>query len=110
MFNSDPNRPDSDFLKSLLEPLIDDFLYWFERSRSLLESHEIDFLGKPQQAELLQRVKQAQREVEAARTLLKVTEGKAGLDTAVLMPWHRLVTECWQVSARFRTEHSPSDS
>lgn len=110
MFNSSPNSPDSEFLKTLLEPLLDDFLYWFERSQSLLENQAIEFLGEKQQADLLQRVRQAQQEVETARMLLKVTEGKAGLDTAVLMPWHRLVTECWQVSMRFRTGQPRSDS
>lgn len=89
---------------------MDDFLYWFDRSRALLEGHSIDFLDEGQQADLLQRVKQAQQEVETARMLLKVTDGKAGLDTAVLMPWHHLVTECWQVSARFRMEHPSSES
>lgn len=110
MFNPNSNVPEPEFLKSLLEPLLDDFIYWFERSRSLLENHEMSFLGKVQQEDLLQRVRQAQQEVETARMMLKVTEGKAGLDTAVLMPWHRLVTECWQVAMRFRTERPQLDA
>lgn len=110
MFNPGSNLPEPEFLKTLLEPLLEDFLYWFDRSRSLLENQAIDFLGETRQSDLLQRVKQAQQEVETARMMLKVTEGKAGLDTAVLMPWHRLVTECWQVSMRFRTGYSRPDS
>lgn len=110
MFDPGSNLPDSEFLKTLLEPLLEDFLYWFGRSQLLLESHAIGFLGETQQANLLQRVRQAQQEVEAARMLLKVTDGKAGLDMAVLMPWHRLVTECWQVSVRFRTEQPHPDA
>ena len=110
MFNPNSSAPEPEFLKSLLEPLLDDFIYWFERSRSLLENHELNFLGKAQQDDLLQRVRQAHQEVETARMMLKVTEGKAGLDTAVLMPWHRLVTECWQVAMRFRTERPHPDA
>lgn len=105
MVNPNFNSPDSDLLKTLLEPLLEDFQYWFGRSRSLLENQTIEFLGEDHQAALLQRVKQAQQEVETAHMMLKVTGGQVGLDTAVLMPWHRLVTECWQVGMRFRMEH-----
>jgi hypothetical protein len=98
------NLPESDFLKTLLEPLLDDFLYWFDRSRSLLEIQDLKFLGDGQQADLLSRVKQAQQEVAVAKMLLLATEGQAGVDTAVLMPWHQLVAECWKVGMRFRSE------
>lgn len=109
MFYPSSPYPEPDFLKNLLEPLLDDFQYWFRRSRSLLESHEIEFLGKEKQEDLLRRVKQAQQEVEAAQMMMKVTNGQVGLDIAVLMPWHRLVTECWQVGMRFRMENSQLD-
>ncbi|WAL58325.1 DUF2605 domain-containing protein [Thermocoleostomius sinensis] len=105
MSSSNSNLPEPELLKSLLEPLLDDFLYWFERSRSLLEGNTLNFLSTEAQADLLQRVRQAQQEVETARMMLKVTDGQVGLDTAVLMPWHRLVTECWQVSMRFRSQN-----
>lgn len=105
MSSSNSNLPEPEFLKTLLEPLLDDFLYWFGRSRSLLERNALDFLSAEDQADLLRRVRQAQQEVETAQMMLKATNGQIGLDTAVLMPWHRLVTECWQVSMRFRTQH-----
>ncbi|GAB4381475.1 MAG: DUF2605 domain-containing protein [Elainellaceae cyanobacterium] len=106
MFNSNSHSSEPEFLKSLLEPLLEDFQYWFERSRSLLEDQEIGFLGQEQQTSLLHRVKQAQQEVAAAQMLLKAMAGQTGLDTAILIPWHRLVTECWQVGMRFRMENS----
>jgi hypothetical protein len=92
MLNS--NLPESELLKSLLEPLLEDFKYWFERSINLLETEEIHFLSGEDQSDLLARVKQAQQEVAAA------------IETAALMPWHRLLAECWQVSARFRSSQS----
>jgi hypothetical protein len=104
MLNS--NLPDSDFLKNLLEPLLDDFQYWFDKSRSLLEMQELDFLGSQPQADLLSRVKQAQQEVSVAKMLLLATEGQVGVDTAVMMPWHQLVAECWKVGKQFRSEAS----
>jgi hypothetical protein len=36
--------------------------------------------------------------------LMKITGHRVGLSTSTLMPWHRLVTECWQVSTRWRQE------
>lgn len=105
MFNSQFNPSEPDLLKTVLEPLLEDFQYWFGRSRSLLENHKIDFLAQEEQADLLRRVKQAQREVETAQMMIELTESQVGLDTAVLMPWHQLVTECWQVGMRFRMQH-----
>lgn len=102
--NPTPSEPD--LLKELLEPLLDDFQYWFGRSRTLLESNTISFLDAEQQADLLRRVKYAQQEVRTAQMMMQLTDCQVGLDTALLMPWHRLVTECWQVGMRFRTEQT----
>lgn len=104
MFN--PNSREPELLKSLLQPLLEDFQYWFERSQALFESEEISFMTAEEQSDLLARIKQAQQEVATAQMLLKVTEGQVGVETSVLMPWHQLVTECWQVSVRVRLERS----
>lgn len=104
MFNS--NLPESELLKTLLQPLLEDFQYWFEKARSLLTTEEIRFLGDEKQADLLARVTQAQQEVAATQMLMRATEGQVGVETSVLMAWHQLVTECWQVAIRFRLEHS----
>lgn len=98
-----PNLSESELLKSLLQPLFDDFNYWFDRSATLLETEEIGFMIAAEQADLLARVKQAQQEVGAAQALFRATGGQVGIETAALMPWHRLLAECWQVSARFRS-------
>lgn len=105
MFNPDSGSSDTSFLKTLLQPLLEDFRYWFSRSRALLEQHSIDFLGEEAQTQLLNRIKQAQQELEVAQTLFRATDGQVGIETAVLVPWHQLVTECWQVSMKFRMEH-----
>jgi hypothetical protein len=98
--------PEPELLKSLLEPLLEDFQYWFGRSQSLLEAETIEFLGDEKQAGLLARVKQAQAEVGVAQMLFSATGEQVGVEVAVLVPWHRLVTECWQVAARFRSENA----
>lgn len=102
------NLPEPELLKSLLQPLLEDFQYWFERSCTLLENEKIEFLGAEHQTYLLERVKQAQKEVNTAKMLLEATNGQVGVETSMLMPWHQLVNECWHVSMRFRTEKSSS--
>lgn len=103
-----PNMPEPEFLKSLLEPLLEDFQYWFGRSRSLLETESIQFLGVEGQAQLLRRVQQAIEEVNTAKMLFQATGGQVGLEMEVLVTWHKLLTECWQVAMRFRAERSAS--
>ena len=104
MLNS--NLPEPELLKTLLQPLLEDFVYWFERSRQFLEREEVSFLSPQQQANLLARVKQAQAEVKTTQMLFQATDGQVGVETTTLMPWHQLLTECWQVVTRFRMEQS----
>lgn len=94
MLNS--NLPEPELLKVLLKPLLEDFQYWFTQARSRLESGKLQ--DTQRQSDLLTRVKQAQQEVSAARSLFQVTGGQVGIDPSVLMLWHQLVTECWQVA------------
>ncbi len=104
MFKS--GLPDPDLLKTVLEPLLNDFQDWFARSRSLLENEKIPFLEAAAQADLLDRVRQAQQEVSTAKSLFLVTEGTVGVEMAVLVPWHQLLMECWRVSTRLRAERA----
>ena len=101
MHQSQPSE--QELLKSVLQPLLEDFHYWFSRSRTLLESEDITFLSDQQQAELLRKVKEAQQEVSTAQMLFQATDGKVGIETATLLPWHQLVSECWQVAMRWRS-------
>lgn len=98
-----PSQPSGqDLLKTLLPPLLEDFHYWFTRSLDLLENEDIPFLNELQQTDLLARVKLAHREVTTAKMLFAATNGEVGIATATLIPWHRLLGECWQVSRQWR--------
>lgn len=100
----EPSQPtEKDLLKKLLEPLFDDFQYWFSRSRSLLESERLPFLSVEKQDQLLNRIKRSQEEVKTASVLFKATDGQVGVDTKVLMPWHHLVAECWHIARQWRS-------
>lgn len=104
----DSNLPEPELLKTVLEPLLEDFEYWFTRSRTFLETEQLSFLNRHEQSDLLTRVKLAHDEVRAAKMLFTVAEGKVGIEMATLMPWHQLVTECWNVAMRFRSKQDVS--
>jgi hypothetical protein len=89
-------------LKTVLEPLLEDFNYWFARSRELLETGQLTFMSHEEQSDLLLRVKQAQEELNAAKMLFNATDRQVGVEMTTLMPWHQLVTECWDISMRLR--------
>jgi len=96
----DSNLPNADLLKSVLEPLLEDFQDWFERYRQILENEKIQFMSEQEQLNLLKRVKDAQGELNTARMLFTATDQQVGIDMATVMPWHQLVTECWTVGMR----------
>ncbi len=100
---SHSNPTEQELLKTILEPLLEDFQYWFSRARNLLESERITFLSVEEQTDLLERVKKNQQEVQTAKILFEATEKQAGIDTRALVPWHKLVAECWQVSMKWRS-------
>lgn len=101
-----PQPSESELLKMVLQPLLEDFQYWFSRSRSLLETEDIPFLSKEQQSNLLERVINAQQEVTTAQMLFDATNGQVGIETATMMPWHQLVSECWGVGMRWHAQMS----
>ncbi|MEM9135722.1 MAG: DUF2605 domain-containing protein [Cyanobacteria bacterium P01_F01_bin.42] len=86
-----------DLLKNVLEPLFDDFQHWFSRAKKVLEQPSLEFLSSEEQISLLESVTGALEEVNAARALFSATDGKAGVDTKVVLEWHQLVTLCWKV-------------
>ncbi|HHP7229270.1 MAG TPA: DUF2605 domain-containing protein [Xenococcaceae cyanobacterium] len=103
-----PQPQEKELLKTVLEPLLEDFQYWFERSRNLLETERISFYSQQEQAELLARIKYSQQQVTTAQMLFKATEGATGIDFKMLIPWHQLVAECWEVARKWRHHNSHS--
>ncbi|XTZ10133.1 MAG: DUF2605 domain-containing protein [cyanobacterium endosymbiont of Rhopalodia yunnanensis] len=101
MLNSPPNE--SELLTTILEILLEDFQYWFFRAQTLLESERITLLSPEEQDELLAKVNKSKQEVITAQILFKATDKKTGIDTAILVLWHKLVAECWQISMRWRS-------
>lgn len=101
MMMSNTASPDPEMLKKLLEPLLEDFTYWFDRSQKLLSSQRIDFLAEADQQKLLERVENAIKEVGAAIALFRVTGHQVGVEMAAVRPWHELLMECQAVGMRY---------
>ena len=93
---------EKELLKTILEPLLEDFQYWFERSLSLLESEQMPFFTAPEQAQIVERIIYARQEVQTSQMLFKATSGAAGIDSKMLFSWHQLVAECWDIARKRR--------
>lgn len=93
---------EQELLQTILQPLLVDFDYWYTKSKELLEREQIAFLSNLAQAELLDRVKQAQQEVTVAKLLFHAVDGQAGIEPSQMVAWHQVVTECWHVSMQLR--------
>lgn len=103
MFFPEPSDiPDQSLMKAILEPLLDDFQYWFSEAKALLASPKADCLVAEQRKTLMERIGTAQKEVSAARILFAATDGQAGVDMAMVMNWHQLVSQYWRVSSHIR--------
>lgn len=98
---SNTASPDPEMLRQLLEPLLEDFSYWFERSQKLLSSERIHFLTETEQQQLLERVENALKEVSVSTVLFQATGHQVGVDMATMRPWHTLLMECQAVGMRY---------
>lgn len=96
------NQPQPSILQEVLEPLLDDFRYWFSETKDLLNSPKADCLPFDERQHLLDEINISQEQVTTAKTLLLATNGNAGVDTALVAQWHQLVNKCWQTSRRIR--------
>lgn len=94
-------NPDPKILKRLLEPLLEDFIYWFDRAQKLLSRERLEFLTETRQKNLLERVEKALQEVGAAIALFRATGHQVGVDMTTIRPWHELLLECQAVGMRY---------
>jgi len=91
-----------ELMQSLLEPLLEDFKFWFGRSLELLEREQLNFMTAETQADLITRVRNVMGEVNAASALYKITDKQVGVDVTSITSWHRLLMECQGMGMRYR--------
>ncbi|MDJ0901405.1 MAG: DUF2605 domain-containing protein [Xenococcus sp. MO_188.B8] len=97
-----PQQPtEKELLETLLEPLLEDIQFWFNRSVSLLESETMPFFSRSEQAQLLKKIKHHQQEVNTAQMLFQATGKQVGVSPTTLFEWHQVVAECWSVAKRW---------
>ncbi len=99
----------SKLLAEILGPLLDDYHYWFDRSQKLLEQQQLSFITPEQQADVLERVRQAQGELQAAESLYRLSEQEVGIDPGLMAKWHRLLMECAELGYKYRQIHPSTD-
>lgn len=100
----------AELLQTILKPLLDDFIYWFDRSTNLLSTHDIPHLTTDEQADLLSRVSKAHKEVTATQVLFNSMGGEVGVGMDVVNQWHQLVAECWTVSIAYHRDKQGSEA
>jgi hypothetical protein len=100
-----PSQPsEQSLLKTVLEPLLADFLHWFDRSTQLLEQERISFLTEAEQQDLLDRVRQSRQEVQTSQMMFRAMGEQVGVEPSTMLAWHQLVGECWRVSSQYRQQ------
>lgn len=95
----DPSGP---LLEEILVPLLQDYADSFERGLLLLDHCPEAVMAASEQADLRQRLNEARRSLAAARALRAAAPKPMGLAMETITPWHRLVLEVWNLSARLR--------
>jgi hypothetical protein len=111
MFSEDAPQPaDQPLVQTILEPLLDDFLYWFDETESLLASIEAECLVDSESHALIEEIKAARQEVVTTKTLMLATGGDAGVEVAVVGRWHQLVSKCWRTARQVRQRHQTPDT
>lgn len=98
----------SEIVPKLLEPLLDDFLYWFGQSIRRLKAGPLEFMTAEEQAQLLQSIQTAMQEVQSAKALLQATG--VGVAPETLNTWHQWVVQGWRIAQQQRAAESlPSE-
>ena len=98
------DQPDQPLVQTILEPLLDDFQYWFDETETLLTSPKADCLNTVDRRTLVEQLQLAKQEVATAKALMLATDGNAGVDIAVIRQWHQLVGKCWQTARHVRQQ------
>ena len=94
----------SALLGSLLNSLLDDFDSGFRRGEELLTTCPDTVLSTQEREQLALRLSEAKRAVAATRALVAASTQPMAVSMDAMRPWHLLVTEVWQLSARLRRE------
>jgi hypothetical protein len=91
-----------ELLDQLLDPLLDDFAFWFGRGRVLLEHCPDAVMPPEERAALAEELESGGKTLLAARSLRAAAPVSMALDLQAMAPWHHLVMRCWALAARLR--------
>ena len=87
-------------LDQLLESLLADFDYWFQRGDELLRRCPDDVMGKTERDMFAARLTEGKKAITATRSLVKASSQPMAVSMSAMSPWHGLVTEVWGLAAK----------
>ena len=97
-----PDSHSAQLLEELLESLLADFDFWFQRGLQLLELAPDSLLPPSEQRRLTTALTGALAELAAARALRQASPCPIALDMDAMAPWHRLMLRVWSLSRLLR--------
>ena len=89
-------------LDQLLDPLLEDFSFWFARGAVLLEHCPDSVMAAAERRAMAEALETSARALVAARCLRAAAPESLAVDLEAMAPWHRLVMRCWALAARMR--------
>lgn len=104
-FHNSAEQPEQPLMQAVLEPLLNDFQYWFGETEALLRSPKADCLTETDRQALVQELDEARQAVDTTKVLMLATGGQAGVDLSVVTQWHQLVNKCWQTARYIRHQN-----
>lgn len=105
-FGSDPDSDAGELMSRLLGSLLDDFDGWFNRGETLLCDCPDRVMAEPDRLRMAGRLAEARKAICAARSLLTASAQPMAVSMDAMAPWHLLMTEVWDLSARIASQDS----
>ncbi len=100
-----------ELMRQILDPLIQDYHYWLGRSqRFLAEENLAELISADEKTSLLNRILEAQSELQVAESLYKLSNTEVGIDPGLMAKWHRLLMECAELGRQFRQSNPSPDA
>lgn len=100
-----------ELMRQILDPLIQDYHYWLGRSqRFLSEENLTGLISTEEKTLLMNRILEAQSELQVAESLYKLSNTEVGIDPGLMAKWHRLLMDCAELGRQFRQRNPSPDA
>jgi hypothetical protein len=101
-----PIPSDRQLLQTIIEPLLEDFIYWFNKSETMLTSQRINFLAKEEQSAMISKIQKHKQEISAAQSLFRAMNSAVIIEPSQVQKWHAAVKEYWSIAVKLRNQRT----